>query len=167
MTKDDPTSPRLLVQTFLCPAMLQIRKNRSTRSQPLVLRICRLVFCLQTILLIKSCREHRDVKHSPSANLSARAEANGERVLSGAGLAERVPVRDVPCGLERPHLLSAAHPRQGALQARWALRLLRYFYHCPHSGWPTFIQLTFWACGTNPSTLGRKRARTDQIGEPK
>ncbi|KAJ1465459.1 hypothetical protein T484DRAFT_2714363, partial [Baffinella frigidus] len=36
----------------------------------------------------------------------------------------------------------------------------------PRSGWPTILKLTCWVCRTNPSTLGRKRARAHQIGEP-
>ena len=27
----------------------------------------------------------------------------------------------------------------------------------PHAGWPTSLKLTFWDCGTNMSTLQRKR----------
>jgi len=32
---------------------------------------------------------------------------------------------------------------------------------------PTIIKLTRWACGTNSSTLERKRARAQENGEPK
>jgi len=28
----------------------------------------------------------------------------------------------------------------------------------PNSGWPTILKMTCWVCGTNPSTLERKRA---------
>jgi hypothetical protein len=35
------------------------------------------------------------------------------------------------------------------------------------SGWPTILKLTCRACGTNSSTLGRKRAWSHQIGETK
>jgi hypothetical protein len=37
----------------------------------------------------------------------------------------------------------------------------------PHSRFPTILKLTCWVCGTHPSTLGRKRARAHQAGEPK
>ena len=37
----------------------------------------------------------------------------------------------------------------------------------PYSGWPTFLKLTCWGCGTNPSTLEWERARAHYIGEPK
>lgn len=37
----------------------------------------------------------------------------------------------------------------------------------PRSGWPTFFDLTCWACGTIPSTLKRKSARAHEIGETK
>ena len=36
----------------------------------------------------------------------------------------------------------------------------------PQSAWLTILKLTSWACGTNLSTLERKRARSHQNGAP-
>ena len=37
----------------------------------------------------------------------------------------------------------------------------------PPSAWLTILKLTFWVCGTTPSTLGGKRSRNHEIGGPK